>query len=332
MKRRALIADLLLFSVAVFWGANFVVIKSGVELIGDSVEAVGKTALAGTMLYLLLRYVVATAIFTAAQPRAVTRATRAQWGMGALLGFFYLTALIVQTVGLQYTSPGVSGFITGLSVAMVPFLFWMVARRSPGLWQIGGAIVATVGLGVLSLRGDFTLSWGDGLTLLGSLFYALHIMTTGFFAPKVPPSTLAVTQMAVSAVLCAAITPFFVHITLDLPWQAWAAIVWTALSGTIYAFFIQSWAQRYTTATHAAVLLCFESVFAALAGVIFGMDSVTWRLLTGASLIFSGVLIIELLPQGGGGEAEAPAGALLPVEMGAGGGADAPPPASPSAP
>ena len=88
-------------------------------------------------------------------------------------------------------------------------------------------------------------------------------MTTGFFAPKVPPATLAVTQMAVSTALCMVITPFFVHVTLDLPWQAWAAIVWTALSGTIYAFFIQSWAQRYTTSTHAAVLLCFESVFAA---------------------------------------------------------------------
>ena len=161
MPRKVLIADLLLFSVAIFWGANFVVIKSGVELIGDSVEAVGTTALAGTMLYLLLRYAVATTIFAAARPRALTQATRAQWGMGALLGGFYLTALIVQTVGLQYTSPGVSGFITGLSVAMVPFLYWAVARRSPGLWQIVGAVVATIGLGVLSLQGDFTIGWGD---------------------------------------------------------------------------------------------------------------------------------------------------------------------------
>ena len=86
------------------------------------------------------------------------------------------------------------------------------------------------------------------------------------------------------------------HITLDLPWQVWAAVVWTALSGTIYAFFIQSWAQRYTTSTHAAILLGFESVFAALAGIIAGMDSVTWRLLVGGSLMLTGVFIVELLP------------------------------------
>jgi drug/metabolite transporter (DMT)-like permease len=313
MPRKALIADLALFSVAVFWGFNFVVIKFVTERTTDAVSPVAKSVVAGTMVYLLLRYVVATAIFSVIQPRALLKATRAQWRMGGLLGVFYLTALVVQTIGLQYTTPGKSGFITGLSVAMVPFLYWAVARRSPGWFQVLGAFVATAGLGFLSLRGNLTVSWGDGLTLLGALLYGMHIMTTGFFAPKVPPSTLAVTQMAVSTVLLVIVTPFVAHLTLALGWEAWAAILWTALSGTIYAFFIQSWAQRYTTSTHAAVLLCFESVFAAVSGVIFGMDSVTWRMIVGASLIFTGMLIIELLPAGGRRN-EAPAEALLPIE------------------
>ena len=84
--------------------------------------------------------------------------------------------------------------------------------------------------------------------------------------------------------------------TFDLPWEVWAAVVWTAVSGTIYAFFLQSWAQRRTTSTHAAVLLCLESVFSAVFGIIFGMDTITWRLITGATLIFSGILIIEAWP------------------------------------
>jgi drug/metabolite transporter (DMT)-like permease len=316
MRRKALIADLALFSVAIFWGFNFVVIKNVTERTTDAVSPVAKSVVAGTMVYLFFRYVVATLIFSAVQPRALTKATRAQWGMGGLLGCFYLTALVVQTIGLQYTTPGKSGFITGLSVAMVPFLYWAVARRSPGWFQALGAIVATVGLGFLSLRGNLTVSWGDALTLLGALLYGLHIMTTGFFAPKVPPSTLAVTQMAVSTALLVAVTPLVAHITLALGWQAWAAILWSALSGTVYAFFIQSWAQRYTTSTHAAVLLCFESVFAAVSGVIFGLDTVTWRMLTGASLIFVGMLLIELLPGAGGAVNEAPAEALVPIESG----------------
>ena len=180
---------------------------------------------------------------------------------------------------------------------MVPFLYWAVARRSPGPWQIIGAVIATVGLTALSLQGDFSIRWGDALTLLGSFLYALHILGTGFFAPRVQPATLAVTQMVVSTAdargrhaRSSCTSP------LDLPWQVWAAVVWTALSGTIYAFFIQSWAQRYTTSTHAAILLGFESVFAALTGVLVGMDAVTWRLLVGGSLMLSGVFIVELLP------------------------------------
>jgi len=314
-RRKALVADLALFSVAIFWGFNFVVIKNVTAHLTHTVSAFGEGVVAATMLYLFFRYVTATLIFSAIQPKALIRATRAQWGMGGLLGGFYLTALVVQTIGLQYTTPGKSGFITGLSVAMVPFLYWAVARRSPGWFQALGAIVATIGLGFLSLRGNLTVSWGDALTLLGALLYGLHIMTTGFFAPKVPPSTLAVTQMAVSTALLLVVTPLVAHITLALGWQAWAAILWTALSGTIYAFFIQSWAQRYTTSTHAAVLLCFESVFAAVSGVIFGLDTVTWRMVTGASLIFTGMLLIELLP-GAGGENEAPAEALVPIESG----------------
>lgn len=285
-RRKMLVADLLLFSIAVTWGFNFVVIKDAIARIDP-------------MLYVLLRYVVALILFSAVVPSSLTRSRKADWLMGSLLGAFYVTALIVQTIGLQYTTPGKSSFITGLNVAMVPFLFWIVARTSPGLTQIAGAGVATVGLGVLSLRGDFTLSWGDSLTLLGALFYGLHIMTTGFFAPRVRPATLAVTQIAASLAICLVITPFFAHITPALPWQAWAAIVWTAASGTIYAFFMQSWAQRYTTSTHAAVLLCLESVFGAVFGVMFGMDSVTWRLIGGAGLIFTGIVVIEALPTPG---------------------------------
>ncbi len=321
-RRRALVADLLLFSVAVFWGSNFVLIKDAVER--TSVIA-GGSIVAGTMLYLLWRYLFATAVFCAARPKAWLTAARRDWGRGAVLASFYLGGLIVQTIALQRTSPGVSGFITALSVAMVPFLYWAIARRSPGPWQIIGAVIATVGLTALSLQGDFSIRWGDALTLLGSFLYALHIIGTGFFAPKMQPATLAATQMIVSAAAMVVLTPLFGTVTADLPWQVWAVVVWTALSGTIYAFFIQSWAQRYTTSTHAAILLGFESVFAALTGVLVGMDQVTWRLLVGGSLMLTGVFIVELLPSGKGvvAEIEAEEGAPGRTAAGDGTGDDA---------
>ena len=101
-----------------------------------------------------------------------------------------------------------------------------------------------------------------------------------------------------TAALLLVIAPLVVNMTLAVGWQVWAIVVWTALSGTIYAIFIQSWAQRYTTSTHAAILLGFESVFAAVAGIVAGMDTVTWRLMVGGSLMLTGVFIVELVPNG----------------------------------
>ena len=286
--RKALVADLALFSVAIFWGFNFVVIKNVTERLTHTVAAYGQGVVAATMLYLFFRYVVATLIFSGIQPHALLRATRRQWGMGGLLGGFYLTALVVQTIGLQYTTPGKSGFITGLSVAMVPFLYWAVARRSPGWFQALGAIVATAGLGILSLRGNLTVSWGDALTLLGALLYALHIMTTGFFAPKVPPSTLAVTQMAVSP-FCSSPSRRSSPTSL---WRSAGRPGWRSSGRRCRARSMRSSSSPGLSATRPRrtppVLLCFESVFAAVSGVIFGMDTVTLRMISGASLIFTG--------------------------------------------
>ncbi len=295
-RRMALIADILLFTVAIVWGSSFVLVKLSAETTTNAVSPVAQDVIAGSLLFLLLRYLVAAAVFAAIRPRSWLRARRADWARGSLLGAFYLSALVAQTIGLQQTSPGVSGFITGMNIAMVPFLYWLFAKRSPGRFQILGAVIATVGMAALSLENDFSMSWGNMLTLLGALLYALHIMATGFFAPKVEASTLAMTQIGFSALALAIVTPLVTTITLDLGWRFWAMTVWMALTGTIYAFFIQSWGQRYTTSTHAAILLGFESVFAVLAGIVAGMDEVTWRLLVGGSLMLAGVFIVELLP------------------------------------
>ena len=109
-RRRALVADVLLFTVAVFWGSNFVLIKDAVER--TSVIA-GGSIVAGTMLYLLLALRRRHGHLRRGAPEGVAQgASRRDWGMGGLLASFYLGGLIVQTIALQRTSPGVSGFIT----------------------------------------------------------------------------------------------------------------------------------------------------------------------------------------------------------------------------
>ena len=219
-RRMALLADILLFTVAIFWGSSFVLVKLATEKTTDVVSPVAQDIVAGSLMFLLCRYLIATGVLAVIQPRSWLKARRGDWARGSVLGALYLTALVLQTIGLQRTSPGVSGFITGMNIAMVPFLYWLFAKRSPGRYQIVGAIIATIGLAALSLQGDFTLSGGDSLTLIGALLYALHIMATGFFAPKVRAATLAFTQIAFSTVALLIVTPFVTPITFDLPWSS----------------------------------------------------------------------------------------------------------------
>ena len=281
--RRALIADAALLAVAILWGLNFVVIK----------DAIADT---GPMTYLLWRHLVAALLLAAVMPRTVRQTTRRDWMYGLVLGLFLFIAFATQTIGLQWTTPGKSGFITSLYIVMVPFLYWMIARRSPGRAQIGGAVLATVGLGFLSLRGGLGISAGDLLTLAGALGFAAQIAATGFFAPRTKPAVLALTQIVAAAVLFVVVTPFTEQVTWDVGRQGWVAIVWTALSGTVFGFLVQAWAQKSTTSTRAAVILGLEGLFAAAFGLAFGMDVLSWRFLVGAVLILAGVLVIETLP------------------------------------
>ena len=282
-RRRALLADGALLSVAIVWGLNFVVIK----------DAIADT---GPMTYLLWRHVVAAIMLAAVMPRTALQTRRRDWLYGAVLGLFLFIAFVTQTIGLQWTTPGKSGFITSLYIVMVPFLYWIVARRSPGWAQIGGAVLATVGLGFLSFRGGLGMSKGDLLTLIGALGFAAQIAATGFFAPRTKPAVLALTQIVAATILFVVVTPFVEHVTWDFGWRAWAAIFWTALSGTVFGFLVQAWAQKSTTSTRAAVILGLEGLFAAVFGLLFGLDVLSWRFAAGAALILVGVIVIEMFP------------------------------------
>ena len=281
--RRALLADAALLSVAILWGLNFVVIK----------DAIADT---GPMTYLLWRHVLAALMLAAVMPRTALQTRRRDWLYGGVLGVFLFVAFATQTIGLQWTTPGKSGFITSLYIVMVPFLYWIVARRSPGWAQVGGAVLATVGLGFLSFRGGFGMSKGDLLTLIGALGFAAQIAATGFFAPRTKPAVLALTQIVAAAALFVIVTPFVEHVTWDFGWRAWAAIVWTALAGTVFGFLVQAWAQKSTTSTRAGVILGLEGLFAAAFGLLFGLDVLSWRFAVGAALILAGVIVIETLP------------------------------------
>lgn len=283
-KRRTLLADLSLLMVAIFWGSNFVIMKGALEEITP-------------FTYLGLRFTTAFLLLAIFFWRRLVKLGPIQIMTGAVVGFFLFAGFAVQTLGLLHTTPGKSGFITGTSVIMVPFLYFLVTRISPGWWAFSGGFLAAVGLYFLSMEGPLILGYGDLLTLIAAFFFAVHIVALGKFSPEWDFITLATLQLGFVGVFNLFLAFFFEG---GLSWQyppaIWGAILYAVFFCTILAFVTQTAAQRYTPATHTALILSLEAVFAGLFSYLFWGEIFNQQKILGAGLILTGILITELGP------------------------------------
>lgn len=284
---RRLKADLSLGLISFIWGATFVVIKSALTDVSPLVFILLRFALASLLLLLLLR----------------GRASLRQAGLvkaGALVGFFLCAGYIFQTVGLVYTTPTKSAFITALSVALVPLTLVVVLRRRLGSGAVAGAALAVVGLYFLTVPpGELTMGRGDLITLVCSLAFAAHIVAVGHYAPRFGYAGLAVLQVGAAFVVAAAALPVAATAGWEIPRLVWTprvfgALVVTAVFATALAFAVQSWAQQFTSPTHTAILYSLEPVFAALTSYVVFAEQLSGRGWLGAGLILAGVLVAEL--------------------------------------
>src|SRR5690554_1505858 len=161
-------ADLALAFVALIWGSTFVVVKNALDTVGP-------------LTYVAWRFWLAAIFLAALFHRRARRVRRAELLAGGLIGVWLALGYLFQTVGLQTTTSAKAGFITGLSVVIVPVLATLLLRRPPGRGAVIGIAAATVGLGFLSLDRNLSVQEGD-LWVLGCAFaFALHIVTVPRF-------------------------------------------------------------------------------------------------------------------------------------------------------
>jgi len=268
-----------------FWGATFVLAKAALVHVSP-------------LLFLAARFSLASLVLLAVFPRVFRmRVTRGMVGGGALTGLFLFLGYLFQTVGLQYTTPAKSAFITGLATVMVPLLAALVYQNRPQVSEWIGVSVATVGMGLLTLNGPIgSISRGDLLTLLGASAFAAHIVTLGHFSESMGFELRSVAQVSAAAV--GALALFWWVEPVRMHWQPvvfWAILI-TGLVCTALAFTIQAWAQRYTSSTRTALIYALEPVFAGITSWLVLGEVLSGRAAVGAVLILGGVLVVEMKP------------------------------------
>lgn len=271
-----------LLLTALIWGFAFVVVKNSLDLIPP--------------IYMLaFRFTIASAALALILFRRLRRITRRDLQSGAILGVFLFAAYALQTIGCQYTTAGKNAFLTTIYVILVPFLHWLINRRRPDRYVIGGALLAMVGIGLLSLQGEGGIALGDLLTLLCGIFFAVHIVYIDRYTLAQDPAILTVLQLATAAVLSFLLAPL-----IDGPFPAQAlhpeavtGMLYLGLLSTMLGFLLQNIGQKYTTPSTASLLLSFESVFGVLFSTLFLHEAMTARMLLGCLLMFIAVLLVE---------------------------------------
>jgi len=299
--RRETLAHLLLLAVVLVWGTTFVLVKVALATVSP-------------LLFNLLRMVLAVSVLLLAYRRYLRDLPPKAWRVGMLAGVLLAAGYQLQTAGLRLTTPSRSAFLTGMVVIFVPFLSLTRRLRAPGAGRPGagaftGAAFGFAGLALLAIPPGInplqpgalaSTGTGDLLTVGCAFAFALHLLTLAHGSLHVPFQALATVQIGTAAVVMAATLPLFephpvFHPTLTF-FAAWLV---AALLATAAAFSIQSWAQGFLPASHTALILSLEPVFAAATSFLVLGERLRGRALAGAALVLTAIAVSELFPSGG---------------------------------
>lgn len=281
-KRSETLAIGALIAVTAVWGSTFVMMKDAISRQPE-------------MDFLATRFTIAALCMLIARPTALRALSRKQALQGVALGLALGLGYITQTYGLAHTSAAVSGFITGMFVVFTPLIAAAILRKRVGKFAWLAVGVATLGLGLISLKG-WSIGVGEALTLICALMFAIHIVGLGEWSSSATAYALAVVQISTVAVMCSVMS-------LGNGYQAppdgkvWFAVLITAVFATAIAFFVQTWTQSLIAPTRAAVIMTMEPVFAGFFAVMIGGESLSLRTIIGGALVVGAMYLVEIGPK-----------------------------------
>lgn len=211
---------------------------------------------------------------------------------------FIASALQQQGISMNHNA-GKSGFITSLYTVLVPIFGWVIWRNKTGIKTWIAALLAVIGLFLLSVPEGFTvIEGGDLVVLIGAFFWTIHILVVDKKVTDINPITFSSMQFAV----CGLLNIIFALFTETITWSGIALtafpILYTGLMSTGVAYTCQVVGQKDADPNYAAIILSTECVFSAVGGAIFLNETFTIRGYIGCALIFAGILISQLKKKG----------------------------------
>ncbi len=279
-RRLAWWADAGLLYAALIWGATFVIVKGALAGI-DPITMVGYRFLMAGSVLLVWLIIKRQSLFK-------------DFGKGLALSVILWGLYASQTVGLKYTTAANSGFITGLFVLFVPIFLITIFKSRPTVMELIASVVSLSGLWVLT-GGLREINFGDALTLISAMTYALHLLYSDrFMKGGLDPIRISCQQfllVGVFSIIMSAATGRSFGVANGATW--WA-VIFLALLPTLSAFVIQMFAQKLTSPLRVSLIFALEPVFAAIFAWTVGGEVFTRQGAIGGSFIFAGLVLSGL--------------------------------------
>lgn len=279
-KKFAVLGRAALILTTLIWGTSFVVLKN--------------TLISVPTLYVIaFRFSGAAILLAIVFFKELKKIDKRYVINGIVLGTLLFGGYVVQTYGLYYSTASKNAFLTAAYCVLVPFVVWFVSKKRPDKYNFISTVICIVGVGLVSLKNDRTIELGDILTLCCSFFYAVHIVLTSKYIKGRSVAVLTMIQFATAGILgwisALATTPFPTSISSGNI----LSIVYLCIMCTAVCFMFQTFGQKHTPPSTAAIILTLESVFGAGFSVLINHEVLTLKLYIGFVLIFASVLICE---------------------------------------
>ncbi|PYB67510.1 EamA/RhaT family transporter [Thermoplasma sp. Kam2015] len=255
MERKEIIYLALLIFVTFIWGVTFPMIKDVFVYLSP-------------VSFLAIRFVIASLIFLPFVYRKLKESNRDTIRYGVIAGIFLFIAYYLQTVGLMYTEPALSGTITGIYVVFVPLISYIYLRKRVMRIEIYSSVFAFIGLVLMSYSGlhNLAIEAGDILTFIAAIFYAMQLVYVSKYASDVDPLTFSFLQIVVVAVLSLAFMRTDMY-PLVFSYYALFVVVFTAIFATFLATYIYVSALSRMNVTKVGVILIGEPIFADITSI-----------------------------------------------------------------
>lgn len=274
-------ADVMLFFVALLWGTGFTVTKIALDVFS-------------TVQLLFFRFFIAAAVSLIIFHKDMRKMNKSDLKAGIIMGIFLAVGYIFQTFGLEGTSTGKSAFLTGTNVVMVPFLTWFITKKKPGKNNLIAAVLMFLGIILLTVDfknfGEFNIA--DMLTFFCAISFAWQIVATGIFSGDKNPYIISTVQLSTCAIIFS-VMMFFDKTPLYFTTTGAYSMIYLSIVTTLVCFLMQTIGQKYTSSSHAAIVLSLESVCGSVFGVMFLGEKYNYMMLIAFVVIFLSILIAE---------------------------------------